>query len=111
MARADLLTDLVKFGMACDRARFRAVVESIIAEERGKKHTVLAEKLEELLRSIPSEKPVSNGTATLDHRTSNLVREVMPERKLDELILPKEVVEIVREGRPRAPSCRSTPLL
>jgi len=97
MARADLLTDLVKFGMAGNRARFRTVVESIIAEERAKKHTVLAEKLEELLRSIPAEKPVSNGTATLDHRIGNLVREVMPERKLEELILPKEVVEIVCE--------------
>ena len=97
MARADLLTDLVKFGMTGDKARFRTVVESIIAEERAKKHTVLAEKLEELLRSIPVEKPVSNGTATLDHRISNLIREVMPERKLDDLILPKEVLEIVRE--------------
>ena len=97
MARADLLTDIVKFGMSGDKARFRKVVESIIAEERGKKHTVLAEKLEEVLRSIPFEKPVSNGTATLDHRISNLVQEVMPERKLDDLILPKEVLEIVRE--------------
>ena len=97
MARADLLTDLVKFGMAGDKARFRTVVESIIAEERAKKHTVLAEKLEELLRSVPAENPVSNGTATLDHRISNLIREVMPERKLDDLILPKEVLEIVQE--------------
>ncbi len=97
MARADLLTALVKFGMAGDKARFRKVVESIIAEERAKKHTVLAEKLEDLLRSIPVAKPIYNGTATLDHRISNFVHEVIPKRKLDDLILPKEVLEIVRE--------------
>ncbi len=97
MARADLLTALVKFGMADDKIRFQKVVESIIAEERAKKHTVLAEKLEDLLRSIPVAKPVSNGTAILDHRVSNFVREVIPERKLDDLILPSEVLEIVRE--------------
>jgi len=97
MARADLLTDLVKFGMVGDKARFRKVVESIIAEERAKKHTVLAEKLEDLLRSDPIAKPISNGTATLDHRISNFVQEVIPERKLDDLILPKEVLEIVHE--------------
>ena len=97
MARADLLTALVKFGMADNKARFRKVVESIIAEEHAKKHTVLAEKLEDLLRSIPVTKPISNGTATLDYRISNFVHEVIPERKLDDLILPKEVLEIVRE--------------
>ena len=97
MARADLLTDLVKFGTAGDKARFRKVVESIIAEERAKKHTVLAVKLEDMLRSLPIENPVSNGTATLDHRISTLVQEIIPERKFDDLILPKEVLEIVRE--------------
>lgn len=97
MARADLLIALVQFGMAGNKARFQKVVESIIAEERAMKHTVLAQKLEDLLRSIPVNKPISNGTATLDHRISNFVNEIIPDQKLDDLILPKEVLDIVRE--------------
>ncbi|MBI1748235.1 MAG: AAA family ATPase [Acidobacteria bacterium] len=97
MARADLLTDLVRLGMTGDKAKFRKVVEAIIAEERAKKHTVLAGALEELLRSVPAEKPTANGSATLDLRVTNLVQEVMPERDFEDLVLPKDVVEISRE--------------
>ena len=97
MARADLLTDLVRFGMAGDNVKFRKVVEAIIAEERAKKHTVLANKLEELLRSAPSDKRISNGNAVLDQRVTNLIHEIMPERTFDDLILPKEIREISEE--------------
>lgn len=97
MARADLLTDLVRFGMTGDKAKFRKVVEAIIAEERAKKHTVLANKLEELLRSVPAGKLVSNGNAVLDQRVTNLLHEIMPERTFEDLILPKEVREISQE--------------
>lgn len=94
MARADLLTDLVRLGMAGDKAKFQKVVEAIIAEERAKQHTILANKLEELLRSVPADKPVSNGNAVLDQRVTNLLHEIMPERTFEDLILPKEVREI-----------------
>ena len=97
MARADLLTDLVKYGMAGDKARFRKVVEAIIAEERAKKHTILARTLEELLRSRPADRLVSNGNAVLNQRVTNLLHEVMPERTFDDLVLPKEVRDISRE--------------
>lgn len=97
MARADLLTDLVRFGMVGDRVRFRKVVEAIIAEERAKKHTVLAKSLEDLLRTIPVDRPVSNGNAVLDQRISHLLYEIMPERTFDDLVLPKNVKEILKE--------------
>jgi SpoVK/Ycf46/Vps4 family AAA+-type ATPase len=97
MARADLLTDLVRHGMAGDKAKFHKVVEAIIAEERAKKHTVLANKLEELLRSAPADRRISNGNAVLDQRVTNLLQEIMPERAFDDLILPKEVLEISQE--------------
>ena len=97
MARADLLTELVKLGMVGDRVRFCRVVEAIIAEERAKKHTVFASTLEELLRSRPADRAVSNGNAVLDQRVTNLLHEVVPERTFDDLILPKEVIEISRE--------------
>jgi SpoVK/Ycf46/Vps4 family AAA+-type ATPase len=83
--------------MVGDKAKFRKVVEAIIAEERAKKHTVLAKSLEDMLRSMPVDKPVSNGNAVLDQRITNLLHEVMPERTFDDLVLPKEVIEISRE--------------
>ncbi len=97
MARADLLTDLVRLGMSGDKARFRKVVEAIIAEERAKKHTVLANKLDGLLRSASADKPSTNGNAVLDQRVTNLLHEIMPERTFEDLILPKEVREISQE--------------
>jgi len=97
MARADLLADLVKFGMLGDKTRFRKVVEAIIAEERAKKHTVLAKSLEDFIRAMPADGPVSNGNAVLDQRISHLFHEIMPERTFDDLILPKEVKDISRD--------------
>ncbi len=55
MARADLLTSLVKFGISGDKSRVRRLTETIIAEERAKHHTVLAEKLEKLLQQTEPE--------------------------------------------------------
>ncbi len=97
MARADLLTNLVKHGMNSDKAKFRRVVESIIAEEQAKQHKVLAKNLEKLLQSNSVEKPLSNGATVSDQRVNNLVHEVIPQRKLDDLILPKEVHQIFHE--------------
>ena len=95
MARADLLIRLVQSGIRGDKASFRKVVEAIIAEERTKQHKVLAEKLEEMLNAAPVERPVTNGGGPmLDQRMGNLFHEVMPQRKLSDLILPDEVQQI-----------------
>ncbi len=97
MARADLLLDLVRFGMTGDKARLKKVVEALIAEERGKKHTVLAGRLEELLRHAPATSSAQTGGIAMDQRVSNLVQELVPERSFDDLVLPKEVQELARE--------------
>ena len=97
MARADLLTDLVRFGMVGDRTRFHKVVEAIIAEERAKKHVVLASTLENLLRSSPDDRRASNGNAVVDQRVGSLIHEMIPERNLEDLVLPREVLDISRE--------------
>lgn len=95
MARADLLIRLVQSGVRGDKVNFRKIVEAIIAEERTKQHKVLAEKLEEFLNATPVERPVTNGGASmLDQRMGNLFHEVMPQRKLSDLILPGEVQQI-----------------
>ena len=98
MARADLLTRLVQFGMAGDRVKIQRVVETIIAEERAMHHTVLANKLEGLLSSeSQSDKLTLNGSAVLDQTVPNLFLETIPERSFDDLILPREVLAISQE--------------
>ena len=44
MARSDLLVSLVKAGSSGDATGARSVAEAIIAEERAKRHNVLAER-------------------------------------------------------------------
>ena len=50
MARSDLLISLVKAGSTGDTARARSVAEAIIAEERVKRHNVLADRLTDAMR-------------------------------------------------------------
>ena len=51
MARADLLCDIIKFGINGDLANFKKAAEAICAEERANQHTVLANKIDEILQS------------------------------------------------------------
>ncbi len=92
MARADLLISLVKSSLVGNKMGVRKVVEAIIAEERSKQHLVLAEKLEDLLSASPIEHSGTNGGGPiLEQRMGSLFHEVMPQRKLSDLIMPEEV--------------------
>jgi hypothetical protein len=51
MARSDLLVKLVEAGASGDQRLFRRTVDAVIAEERGKNHGVLAERLAEAASS------------------------------------------------------------
>jgi SpoVK/Ycf46/Vps4 family AAA+-type ATPase len=102
MARADLLIDLIKHAVSGNKPMIRKVVEAIIAEERSKQHTILADKLEvELNKNTLDVTPPSNGSSNnriqLDSRAENLITEVIPQRKMDTLILPKEVIQICEQ--------------
>jgi AAA+ superfamily predicted ATPase len=94
MARSDLLISLVKAGVAGDQFLFRKVVEALIAEERGKHHDILADRLAEHLQSN-GQIPGLNGT--LGHAVSDLWFERIPQRGLDEFILPEGVRQACRE--------------
>lgn len=109
MARADLITDLVNYGMSGDRSRFRRTVEALIVEERAKKHAVFADRLGELLTVAPLDSRSTSatngnhpnglivGNKSLSGQNDSLYIEKVPERTLDELLLPKEVEAIIRE--------------
>ncbi len=94
MARADLLVRLVQSGMQNDKITFKKTAEAIIAEERVKQHHVLAENLEEAINNARVERPLLNGVTVIDQRLNGLVHEMIPRRKLSDLILPTEVIEI-----------------
>lgn len=95
MARADLLYDLIKYGLVNDNPNFRKVAEAICAEERAKQHGVLANKVEELLRfqNRPLMRDAVQPTVRNGNGEQSLFMEKIPTRKLEQLLLPKSVVE------------------
>lgn len=90
MARGDLLVALVKAGSTGDKGTFRTTAEAIIAEERAKRHDVLADRLTEVIRSNGS--PMNGATAAYEphSRSRELVTEVRPRRSIEELVLPAD---------------------
>lgn len=95
MARADLLISLAKAGSQNDLALFRRTIEALIADERAKKHHILADRLAEQLRSdgaggAPTSTPVT------DPSKSHLF-EIAPTRQLEDLVLPEVVQTACQE--------------
>lgn len=97
MARADLLLDLVKYGMIGNKARFRKVVETIIAEERAKHHKILADKLEHFIqiKEFTFDQETNRNVSSLSSISiDSLLHEIYPQRRFDDLILPEGVKQI-----------------
>jgi SpoVK/Ycf46/Vps4 family AAA+-type ATPase len=95
VARADLLVSIVRAGSQGDKERFRRAVEALAAEEREKKHSVLANRLEQSLHA--SEHATVATHPAHDERIRQLLAETVPRRTLDELILPSVVSEACLE--------------
>jgi len=99
VARADLLCDIIKYGLNNDHANFRKAAEAICAEERAKQHGVLANRIEEMLR-VSNRMPTKEPPASL-HKNgngeANFIIEKIPERKLNDMLLPKTVLESCQE--------------
>ncbi len=95
MARADLLCELIKYGLINDSASFRKAAEALCAEERSKQHTVLASKIEDLLRvgqrHIIKETDTQPSLLRNGITEQNLFWEKKPQKKLDHLVLPDNV--------------------
>lgn len=99
MARADLLTNLVKSGRQNDQESFRRIVESMAAEERAKQHHVLADRLLEQLRA---ERPRNSMIPRPDLNPERFYSvELSPRRRLSDLILDDDVsiriLELIEE--------------
>jgi AAA+ superfamily predicted ATPase len=96
MARADLLLNLIKHALSGNKPMVRKVAEAIVAEERIKNHAILADRLDaELVRNNSDITPPNNNGVNrvqTDFRAENLITEIHPQRRIDSLILPKDVV-------------------
>lgn len=93
MARSDLLLDLVDAERRGDRDRFRSLVEAVIAEERANQHHLIADRLSEIITVH------GQGRARDDHALAvrDLVHEVVPQRRLDEIELAPEARRVLTE--------------
>jgi len=102
MARADLLIKLIKAGTTNDKELFKKVAESIIAEERIKKHSILADELEKELHNnapVLANKtifnPVNGNSSNLS--IENFVQNYSPVRNINDLVLSQPTQKILQE--------------
>ena len=66
MARADLMCELIKYGLLNDNLNFRKAAEALCAEERAKQHTILANKIQDLL-SIEKKQAIERNSSTKEN--------------------------------------------
>lgn len=95
MARSDLILNLVRAGSMGDQVGFRRTVEAMIADERGRQHHVVADRLEEFLHA-KSHGPTPMRSASAD-APLGAFDERTPERILGDLILPPSVAGAMAE--------------
>lgn len=94
MARSDLLLNLVRAGTTGNQSLFKQTLEALVAEERAKKHTVLAESLSKYLQEFMKSQP-NNGQ--MDQRLSTYLIEAVPKRNLCDLILSEAVQSLSKQ--------------
>jgi len=88
MARSDLLISLVKASISGDSKSAKAASEAIIAEERAKKHNVLADRLSRAMHVNGNGRAGAEflGSTTTRHR--EFLVELTPQRRIEDLMLP-----------------------
>ncbi len=98
MARADLLLDIIRFGLNNDHVNFRKAAEAICAEERSKQHGVLAKRIEDILRvSLKAPTKDLNMPMIRNGNGEGLVFESIPEKKLEQLLLSQKIVDSCKQ--------------
>ncbi len=95
MARADLIMNLVKAGVRGDQAQFQKTVEALAADERAKNHGILADRIIAQLQDNGRGRSLAPpaGRSFPNH----FLEEVVPKRRIEDLILPQEVERVVRD--------------
>lgn len=91
MARSDLIVDLVRAGAKGDQDAVRATAEKIAAEERAKRHSVVADRIVKALNSTSRVAGNSkNGMLRVRDDTGGISRRE-PDRRLNDIYLTDKV--------------------
>lgn len=93
MARSDLIVELVRAGVKGDENAVRTVAEKLAADERAKRHGVVAERITKALNSASRPTGSGNGRngALRVRDDSGGISRRKPDRRLDDLYLAKKV--------------------
>lgn len=90
MARSDLLINLVRAGALGDREALRSNAEALVADERAKKHFIVADRLQRALSAVPVTPPALTTSSQPLNQFGG--REAILEAtaclRLDDLLLP-----------------------
>lgn len=99
MARSDLLVSLVRAGAAGDREALRSTVEALVADERAKKHYIVADRIQRALSAVPVTPPALTATSPHLNATNGreAILEIQARLSLDELLLPLPARESGRQ--------------
>lgn len=87
MARSDLLVSLIRAGAAGDKQMLKTAAETLVAEERNKKHHILADRLERALSTVSVSAPALTGRPSATTNGREAILELQPRTKLDDLLL------------------------
>lgn len=100
MARSDLLVKLVQSGSSGDRHLFKKTVQAIIAEEKGKQHHQLADRLQEVMVEKQPQ-PYVNGNGAVNGSASSQIEKLLyksaPKVSLKDLYLEEGTLQTVSE--------------
>jgi SpoVK/Ycf46/Vps4 family AAA+-type ATPase len=97
MARADLLVTLVRAAASGDRTLLRQTVEALAAEERGKRHVALADRLQRALNQAQPAPAAVHLNPTPQPSGKDFLLETEPTKTFEQLILADEVRDQLSE--------------
>ena len=87
MTRGDLLISLVRASVAGDKNAVRSAVETIIAEEKNKQHTVLADRLTRAMHANGNGMNKHSSVLETAYKGREFIAEITPRRELGDMIL------------------------
>jgi len=87
MARGDLLINLVRASVAGDKNAVKSAVETIIAEEKSRQHTVLADRLARAMQANGNGMNKLAPVSEIAHKGREFITEITPKRELGDMVL------------------------
>ncbi len=97
MARADLILNLIRASTRGDQTQVKKTVEALASDERAKNHGILADRLIAQLQQDGNGRPKTINPPAIGAFFGPLVAEIIPQRRMEELILPDDVEQAVYE--------------